>query len=251
MRAVSVAATRDCIDRAAPIRGASLGAPVALLIAPSLIFALGDASAAPFRDSAAAHGALVVFASLLFLREWPIALTSSIWAGAMFAAAFWYFRLRPGAGWLSLANRGLVPPASGPAPALTLTRPAAPACGSAAAPEGLLCIARNCFVDLQAAWDAGDLVRLRAHTTSEMLDELLQELPARGPGPNRTDVLALDAALLGFERLGSRYLASVEFSGMIRESAEQGAVPFKEVWMLTCEENEMPHWRLARQQALL
>ena len=104
---------------------------------------------------------------------------------------------------------------------------------------------------LQAAWDLGDLERLRAHTTPQMFDDLLQELPMRGTGPNRTDVLTLDAVLLGFEQIDSRYVASVEFSGMIRESAECGAAPFKEVWMLICAGDEMRDWRLARQQALL
>ena len=73
----------------------------------------------------------------------------------------------------------------------------------------------------------------------------------RGPGPNRTDVVTLDAVLLALEKIGPRYVASVEFSGMIRESSERGAAPFKEVWMLTCSEDEMRDWRLARQQALL
>ena len=47
------------------------------------------------------------------------------------------------------------------------------------------------------------------------------------------------------------WLASVEFSGLIRESAEKGAVPFRELWMLAAAKDGAPSWRLARQQALL
>ena len=33
--------------------------------------------------------------------------------------------------------------------------------------------------------------------------------------------------------------------------AEQGAVPFRELWMLAAAKDGAPSWRLARQQALL
>ena len=84
-----------------------------------------------------------------------------------------------------------------------------------------------------------------------MLSDLLQELTMRGEGPNRTDVVTLEASLLSLENWDGRHVANVQFSGMIRESAELGAAPFKEVWMLTCSEDEVAVWRLARQQALL
>ncbi|HWK85567.1 MAG TPA: hypothetical protein VNS61_17720, partial [Caldimonas sp.] len=86
--------------------------------------------------------------------------------------------------------------------------------------------------------------------TPDMLEELLHMLTARGSGPSRTDVISLHAELLGLEELGVAYLASVEFSGLIRESAERGAVPFRELWMLACMKDGTPSWRLARQQSL-
>ncbi len=137
-------------------------------------------------------------------------------------------------------------------------RARAPAAASPAAdaPQhaGLLAHARAQFVALQAAWDRGDVAALGALTTAEMLAELLSELPARGPGPNRTDVLSLDARVLALEQLGPIELASIEFSGMVCESAERGPVPFREVWMLARGGDvggEAGCWRLARQQALL
>ena len=92
---------------------------------------------------------------------------------------------------------------------------------------------------------------LKALTTPEMLEELLHVLSVREAGASRTDVISLHAELLGLEELSAAYLASVEFSGLIRESAEQGAVPFRELWMLACAKDGTPSWRLARQQALL
>ncbi len=111
--------------------------------------------------------------------------------------------------------------------------------------------ARSRFLRLQAAWDAGDVQTLGHLTTPDMLRELLPVLNDRVGGPSRTDVITLHAELLGVEELGAAWLASVEFSGLIRESAEQGAVPFRELWMLAASKEETPSWRLARQQALL
>jgi predicted lipid-binding transport protein (Tim44 family) len=111
--------------------------------------------------------------------------------------------------------------------------------------------ARSRFLRLQAAWDAGDVQALGHLTTPDMLQELLLVLGNRVGGPSRTDVITLHATLLDIEELGAAWLASVEFSGLIRESAEQGAVPFRELWMLVAAKDGAPTWRLARQQALL
>ena len=111
--------------------------------------------------------------------------------------------------------------------------------------------ARSRFLRLQAAWDAGDVQALGQLTTPDMLQELLPVLGNRVGGPSRTDVITLHAKLLDVEELGAAWLASVEFSGLIRESAEQGAVPFRELWMLAAAKDGASSWRLARQQALL
>ena len=117
--------------------------------------------------------------------------------------------------------------------------------------EQVLAAARGRFMGLQAAWDAGDVPTLQNLTTPEMLEELLHVLTSREARTGHTDVITLHAELLGLEELSAAYLASVEFSGLIRESAEQGAVPFRELWMLACTKDGTPSWRLARQQALL
>jgi predicted lipid-binding transport protein (Tim44 family) len=211
-----------------------------------------DATAAALRASATALGALGMLAALLFIREWPIALTGSMWAaGTVFAAALWFLRTRYRAEGLASGFGAGAELASG-----REMPTAPPAAGSHLAAtqvdqSWVLAVARACFVDLQAAWDAGDVEALRARTTAEMLDDLLEQLPLRGPGANRTDVVTLEARLLAFEERGPRCVASVEFSGMIRESSDSGAAPFKEVWMLTGSKGSSCGWRLARHQTLL
>jgi len=116
--------------------------------------------------------------------------------------------------------------------------------------EDFLRVARLSFVELQAAWDAADMRALAALTTEQLLAELQDQLSERGPGPNRTEVLSLDARLLGIEELQEAFVASVEFSGLIRERLDDGAAPFRELWLLANMKAADRGWRLARVQAL-
>lgn len=116
--------------------------------------------------------------------------------------------------------------------------------------DDFLRVARQSFVSLQAAWDAADLSALAALTTEPLLDELRDQLAARGPEPNRTEVLTLDARLLDLQELSEAFVASVEFSGLIRERLDDRAAPFRELWLLAKLKSAGPGWRLARVQAL-
>ena len=113
--------------------------------------------------------------------------------------------------------------------------------------DTLLADLRRQFITLQAAWDGREVEVLRALTTPDMLSELCTQLPDCHGAPNRTEVITLHARLLGFDEVGSAYLASVEFSGIIRECDEAGAVPFRELWMLARPKHDAEGWRLARQ----
>ncbi|MCM2548850.1 Tim44 domain-containing protein [Burkholderia glumae] len=99
------------------------------------------------------------------------------------------------------------------------------------------------FVRLQAAWDQGNLADIREFTTPEMFAEVKIDLDSRGAGKNQTDVVQIDADLLGVEQRGSLSEASVRFHGMIRENPGAPAEPFEEVWNLTKSGNE--GWLLA------
>lgn len=118
--------------------------------------------------------------------------------------------------------------------------------------EGFLKAAKANFISLQAAWDRADIAALRVMMTDAMLTEIRAQLAEREtqPGsPNRTEVEMLEAHLLGIEDLGDEYLASVEFSGMIREDAA-GPSPFREVWNMSKPKSGASGWLVSGLQAL-
>lgn len=115
---------------------------------------------------------------------------------------------------------------------------------------GFLRHAKTYFLRLQAAWDKADTNDIREFTTPEMFAELRLQIQERGASPNNTDVLQLDAELLGMETAGSDHLASVKFSGMIKESEQVPAEPFAEVWNLSKPMSGQGGWVLAGIQQL-
>ncbi|WP_409987454.1 Tim44 domain-containing protein [Ottowia sp.] len=114
--------------------------------------------------------------------------------------------------------------------------------------------AKRNFMSLQRAWDSSDIPTLRAMMTDEMLAEIQSQLAERertAPGQlNVTEVNMLEAQLLGIEEQGDVYMASVEFSGMIREDASAGPNPFREVWNMTKPTSGRGGWLVAGVQAL-
>jgi predicted lipid-binding transport protein (Tim44 family) len=120
--------------------------------------------------------------------------------------------------------------------------------------EGFLTAAKGNFVTLQAAWDKSDISALRVMMTDAMLKEIQTQLAERevhtGGPANHTDVVMIEAKLLGIEDLGNDYMASVEFSGMIKEDPSAGASPFREVWNMTKPKSGSSGWLVAGVQAL-
>lgn len=98
--------------------------------------------------------------------------------------------------------------------------------------DGFLRTAKVQFIRLQAAHDAGDLNDLREFTSPEMFAELKLDIDARGAETNRTDVVTLEAELLGIESTPVDHVASVRFHGMLREEVGGEAKPFDEEWVL-------------------
>lgn len=120
--------------------------------------------------------------------------------------------------------------------------------------ENFVAAAKRNFITLQDAWDRADMGALRAMMTDGMLSEIksqLAEREANFPGqPNKTEVVKLDALLLGIEELPDVYMASVEFNGVIREEADAAPSPFREVWNMTKPKNGDSGWLVAGVQAL-
>lgn len=99
--------------------------------------------------------------------------------------------------------------------------------------QAFLRVAKLNFVRLQASNDAKNIEDIREFTTPEMFAEIRLQMTERGDAPQQTDVVRLDADLLEVSTEGSQHVASVRFTGLVREEAGTSAAPFDEIWHLT------------------
>ncbi|HVY53018.1 MAG TPA: TIM44-like domain-containing protein [Gammaproteobacteria bacterium] len=97
-------------------------------------------------------------------------------------------------------------------------------------PEIFLRDAKVQFIRLQAAYDTKDLNDLCEFTAPEVFAEIQMQLQERGDVFNRTEVVSLEAELLDLATEANNMLASVKFSGMIKEAADAPAAFFAEIW---------------------
>ena len=218
------------------LRGAvSLGVLVAC--------ASAEARTAGLAGASTSLALLAIVAALIAAPGWPLPEASAAWGypGLALVAA---------SGWLLWRMRSRMVVLMLPRWSRADTRAGVRAAGGWDA-HSVLAAVNPHFVRLQAAWDVADLATLRALTTPAMYEEIAGQLGQRGEAPNRTDVLTVEAELLRVEQVGRLLLASVQYTGMLRETSERGAVPFKELWMLAYSPDDAAAgWRLARQQAL-
>jgi predicted lipid-binding transport protein (Tim44 family) len=110
--------------------------------------------------------------------------------------------------------------------------------------------AKSNFIRLQASWDKGDAADIREFTTPEVFAELKMQIQERGAQADYTDVVSIDAELLGIENDGKDYLASVKFFGSIKPAPDALAEPFQEAWNLVKPVNGDSGWLLAGIQQL-
>ena len=105
--------------------------------------------------------------------------------------------------------------------------------------------AEDQFMALQAANDAGDLVRLRGYLTPEMFEAVKADLAERGDAPQQTQVFGLQAQVLDVADEGHQYVVSVRFLGSVRDEA--GAIPedLDEIWHLAKPKQGMGGWVIA------
>jgi predicted lipid-binding transport protein (Tim44 family) len=123
--------------------------------------------------------------------------------------------------------------------------------GEVAAPWGIpagfdtaqfLAHAKDNYARLQNAWDTSNLDEIADFTTNEMFIALTHELRARA-GHSKTEVVSIDAELLGIESTADEHLASVKFDGTLRVDGEIESV--SEVWNLVKATNGRGGWLLA------
>jgi Uncharacterized protein conserved in bacteria len=95
--------------------------------------------------------------------------------------------------------------------------------------EPFLREAKAHFIRLQAAYDAADLNDIREYTTPEVFAEISLQLQERGGKASKTEVVTLNAEMADVATEGDLVIASVRFSGLLREDSPQ-ATPFSETW---------------------
>jgi predicted lipid-binding transport protein (Tim44 family) len=121
--------------------------------------------------------------------------------------------------------------------------------------DGFVNKAKENFVVMQDAWDRSDTKSLRNLMTDDMLKEITAQIAERDATASvgqiaKTEVISLDAKLLGIEESVDGHLASVEFSGMIREDAGAQPEAFKEVWNMSLNKTTHSGWLVAGIQAV-
>jgi predicted lipid-binding transport protein (Tim44 family) len=116
--------------------------------------------------------------------------------------------------------------------------------------EAFVRTAKVHFLRLQAAWDARNLADISEFTTPEVFAEIRVQLDEDSDAADRTEVLKLEAELLGIEDGPEDWLASVRFGGTIRENPAGPAKPFHEIWNLSKRKKRGAGWLLAGIQQL-
>ena len=95
--------------------------------------------------------------------------------------------------------------------------------------EDFLRTAKVCFIRLQAAYDQKDLRDLQTFTTPEVFAEIKMQLDERADAPNKTEVINLNAELLDVSKQTYSTIASVRFTGSIKENDEPIS-QLNEIW---------------------
>jgi predicted lipid-binding transport protein (Tim44 family) len=105
--------------------------------------------------------------------------------------------------------------------------------------------AKKSFLALQVANDRGDVENIRELVTDEMFEHLKRDVDERRGARQHTDVVSLDANLLELVTESGMHLASIRFSGLIREAPGQAPQQFEEIWNLQKPEAGDAGWMLA------
>jgi len=151
-------------------------------------------------------------------------------AGAVFVVRLLMRKAEPQPAYAGVAPMRLEPSASAPT-----NSPESPAAADVPAgfdTDGFLRQAKLNFIRLQAANDAGNLDDLKQFLAPEIFAEIQMQYEERGRSKQETDVQQLDAQLLELVTEENRYIASVRFTGTIREEANAPADAFAEIWHL-------------------
>jgi predicted lipid-binding transport protein (Tim44 family) len=111
-------------------------------------------------------------------------------------------------------------------------------------PQAFAAQAKNNFVRLQELNDRGDLNALREMMTPALFKEIEAQVKERAGAAQKTEVVTLDANVVEVVTEGAHYIASVRFSGMIKEDGGQPE-HISEVWHLQKPTNGSSGWLMS------
>ena len=111
-------------------------------------------------------------------------------------------------------------------------------------PEAFAAQAKHNFVRLQEANDRGDLSSMRDVMAPALYKEIEAQFRERGGGSQKVEVVTLDAKVMEVVTEGAMYVASVRFTGMIKEDGGQPE-HFSEIWHLQKPTNGSSGWLVA------
>ena len=95
------------------------------------------------------------------------------------------------------------------------------------------------FVEVQKAWDQGDLAEIESYCSPELFAELKSHVQ---PGVNHTEVDTLDAEIADMAVEVDDFIVSVRFSGFIKEDGKLHA--FNEIWHLRRPVDGSGNWEI-------
>jgi predicted lipid-binding transport protein (Tim44 family) len=104
--------------------------------------------------------------------------------------------------------------------------------------------AKQQFVRLQEAHDRGDLSALREFLTTTMYKEIEAQVRERGGATQKTEVVTLESRVVEVVTEGDHYIASVRFTGMMKDDPASQPEHFSEVWHLQKPLNGSTGWQL-------
>ena len=116
--------------------------------------------------------------------------------------------------------------------------------GAFADKEVFLENAKKLFLQLQEASDQQNINVLKEYTSPELFAILRQDMLGRQTAIATTQVLTLASDLLAVEDENQEYLASVRFSGTMREEINGPVTDFSEVWNWSKPTNDSTGWIL-------
>ena len=111
--------------------------------------------------------------------------------------------------------------------------------------EGFTRTAKMIFIRMQAANDTADLDDLRRFTTPELFASLRLDLQERGPAPQATDVVKIEAVVLDVANEADRQIVSVRFHGDVVEEKGAAATAFNEIWHLVKPHDDSRPWAIS------